>query len=479
MPALLSVLPGIAVPFISGCLYAVVWYATRGLGATARVVARAAPLAVMVPGICYFAVVLPAEREDAEPPAQATGAPMRPRRTEAAPEERSDRAEAPPPAMRSPAATRPSPGPKAAAKVGDVAPAPGAATGASTSQGDWDVVPVFYGTDRVRQEESGSMVRHATYRPERARRLELGRALVTVPAAHRVPAIERPFALRVPYLQIVLFEQDEDPRKHFTVKELEVLPRDRFLALVSERLRASRAFKDRALVFIHGFNTGFDHALYRTAQLAYDLQFDGAVFLYSWPAGGGVISYALDRESATQAQPYLRDFLALVVKESGAKGVSVIAHSMGNLPLLEVVRELGPALPHGVRLDELVLAAPDVDRDVFANLIAAIRPYGRGITLYCSSNDRAMIAARKVAGGVPRAGDVPDEGPVIIPGIDTIDVTETSTDLFALNHSLYAEKSALLNDIGLLLQTGERPPERRIPILEKVGTARGDFWRYP
>jgi hypothetical protein len=90
-----------------------------------------------------------------------------------------------------------------------------------------------------------------------------------------------------------------------------------------------------------------------------------------------------------------------------------------------------------------------------------------------------MIAARKVAGGVPRAGDVPDEGPVIIPGIDTIDVTETSTDLFALNHSLYAEKSALLNDIGLLLQTGERPPERRIPILEKVGTARGDFWRYP
>ena len=64
-------------------------------------------------------------------------------------------------------------------------------------------------------------------------------------------------------------------------------------------------------------------------------------------------------------------------------------------------------------------------------------------------------------------------------GIDTIDISATSTDLLALNHSTYAEKSALLNDIGLLLQTGERPPERRIPILQKIKTARGAFWRYP
>jgi len=58
-------------------------------------------------------------------------------------------------------------------------------------------------------------------------------------------------------------------------------------------------------------------------------------------------------------------------------------------------------------------------------------------------------------------------------------VTEISTDLLALNHSLYAEKGALLNDIGLLLQTGERPPDKRIPILQRVRTERGEFWRYP
>jgi hypothetical protein len=91
-----------------------------------------------------------------------------------------------------------------------------------------------------------------------------------------------------------------------------------------------------------------------------------------------------------------------------------------------------------------------------------------------------MAAARQVAGGVARAGDVPPEGPIVMTGIDTIDVTQTSTDVLALNHSSYAERSALLNDIGLLLLTGERPPERRIPILQKVVTTNGGyFWRYP
>lgn len=335
---------------------------------------------------------------------------------------------------------------------------------------------MFYGTDRVRKDDSKRIV----YTSDRARRLELGRALVTVPKLHQVPNIERPFAIRIPYFDVTIYEKAEDPKQHFTLRELKALSRADFLALVRERIGGSRSFKDQAVVFVHGYNTAFDYALYRSAQMAYDLQFDGASFLYSWPSGGGVAGYGYDRESATQTEPYLQEFLSLVLKESGAKSVSVIAHSMGNLPLLNVLRNLGPSLPPDVRLNEIILAAPDVDRDVFAYLAANIRQYGRGVTLYCSANDRAMAAARRVAGGIPRAGDVPVEGPIVVSGIDTIDVTQTSTDVLALNHSTYAEKSALLNDIGLLLRTGERPPEKRIPILQKVNTpAGGYFWRYP
>ena len=58
-------------------------------------------------------------------------------------------------------------------------------------------------------------------------------------------------------------------------------------------------------------------------------------------------------------------------------------------------------------------------------------------------------------------------------------MTAINTELFSLNHSGYAEKTVLLNDIQLLLQTGVRPPEKRLPILERITTAKGPFWRYP
>jgi len=318
-----------------------------------------------------------------------------------------------------------------------------------------------------------------SYGAERARRLELGRALVTVPKTHQVPNIERPFAVRIPLTNITIYEQAEDPKQHFTLRELKALTREQFLELVRERISGSVAFRDQAVVFVHGYNTTFEYAVFRTAQMAYDLKFDSASFLYSWPSEAGITGYGYDRESSEQAEPYLREYLELVLKETGAKSVSVIAHSMGNVPLLRVLQALGPSLPPGVQLNQIILAAPDVDRNLFENLAANIMQYGRGVTLYCSSNDRAMAAARRVAGGVPRAGDVPDDGPIVLAGIDTIDVSQTSTDYLALNHSSYAETGALLNDIGLLLQTGERPPEKRIPILQRITTPKGDFWRYP
>ncbi len=75
---------------------------------------------------------------------------------------------------------------------------------------------------------------------------------------------------------------------------------------MKERLAQSQRFKDHAVVFIHGYNTSFDFAIYRTAQVAYDLKFDGAAFAYSWPSGGGLASYTYDRESSGQAEPYLK-----------------------------------------------------------------------------------------------------------------------------------------------------------------------------
>ena len=103
-------------------------------------------------------------------------------------------------------------------------------------------------------------------------------------------------------------QEKEDPAKHFTLKEIKALSREELAQIVRDRLGASSEFKDQALVFLHGFNNSFESALFRTAQIAYDLKFDGAPFLYSWPSKGqlGLQDYSYDRESSGQSEPYLR-----------------------------------------------------------------------------------------------------------------------------------------------------------------------------
>lgn len=384
-------------------------------------------------------------------------------------------------ATREPMRNRSGSAPRNSARYAAPSPSPEPAGAGSSADAifeeaaDWNVVPVFYGTDRDRKD----LAERISYDWQRGRRLELGRALVTIPKNHVVPMVERPWAIRIPYIDVTLYQAAEDPKKHFTIKELKALSRDEFLALVRERLQTSERYEDHALVFVHGYKTTFDNALYRTAQITYDLKFDGAAFLYSWPSGGTLQGYTYDRESAGQAEPYFREFLETVVNDTGARKVSIVAHSMGNQLLLRVLQDLKRSMPEGVKISQLILAAPDVDRHNFENIIGSIQGIADGITLYSASNDQALLMSRRVNGGVPRAGDVPDDGPIIVEGMDTIDATASSMDSIGINHSGYAENNALLQDIGVLISSGLRPPEKRLPTLESVSTPRGTYWRYP
>ena len=70
----------------------------------------------------------------------------------------------------------------------------------------------------------------------------------------------------------------------------------------------------------------------------------------------------------------------------------------------------------------------------------------KGITLYASSADKALQASRRLA-GVLRAGDIGDDGPIVLDNMQTIDVTAMGEEILGLNHNVFAVSRNLIDDI--------------------------------
>ncbi len=373
------------------------------------------------------------------------------------------------------------------------------ATVARTDDNAFDVVPVFWGTDRKLPEaaaariargpirntgriETGSVDKVVLPGAERGEDLKLGRSYVTIPKVAREKGkILRPWQFT--FLNVTLYSQSEDPNKHFTLGSFELMDRAAFTRAADAHLAKSQRYKNQAFVFVHGFNNSFEDALYRTAQLAHDMEFDGVAYMYSWPSKASETAYLYDRDSADRARRYFRTFLEMVAAETKAEKVHVIAHSLGNRPLLEVLRGAGGepnALAQKLKLDQIVLAAPDIDRDLFVEIARQVTGVARGATLYASSKDRALQLSKKIAGDQPRAGDVSDGRPVIVPGVDSIDISAAGDDgWLTVNHATYAEGSHMLSDLKLLLREGIRPPDRRFAVYQRETVdGVGSFWRY-
>ena len=95
---------------------------------------------------------------------------------------------------------------------------------------------------------------------------------------------------------------------------------------------------------------------------------------------------------------------------------------------------------------------PDIDADTFVRDIApAILPASARVTLYASSNDKAL-AFSKTVHGYPRAGESGD-GLVLINGIDTIDVSAVDTNF--VGHFYYGDNRSVLSDLFNLIQGQE------------------------
>jgi esterase/lipase superfamily enzyme len=313
----------------------------------------------------------------------------------------------------------------------------------------YTVVPVFYGTDRRRDATAGSAV---AFGPERGE-LSYGVADVSIPDDHRMGAIERPSLWRL--------EFREDPAKHVIVQSVQEVPLSEFEQRARRTLE--RGSKKEVLLFVHGYNVAFADAVARTAQIAYDLHFEGLAVLFSWPSEGSTPKYTVDEANVAWSRPRFTQFLTLLRDRLGAETVHILAHSMGSRLVAETMAALVPPTePQAARLRQLVFAAPDIDGATFKDIAAMFKQKAERVTLYASSEDLALKAS-KLVHKYSRAGESGLDL-VIVDAVDTIDATAVDTSL--LGHSYYGDNRSILADLFELIRRGS-PPEQRFGLVSR------------
>ena len=168
-----------------------------------------------------------------------------------------------------------------------------------------------------------------------------------------------------------------------------------------------------------------------------------------------------DEASIEASERAIADFLLDFAGHCGAEKVHVIAHSIGNRGLLRALQRIAAdAQTRGqVKLGQVFLAAPDLDRDLFLDIAGLYPEHAERTTLYASDGDKAVHLSAELH-DAPRASYfIPF---TVAPGVDTVAVTDFDIDL--LGHGYFAQAEALLHDIYDAMRHSQ-PPVRRQRIM--------------
>ncbi|NDV25824.1 alpha/beta hydrolase [Desulfovibrio sp. JC010] len=304
-------------------------------------------------------------------------------------------------------------------------------TKALTTENPFQEIVLFYGTDR---QPSGSTVPGKAYGNEGGK-LSWGACNVAVPFSKDLKELKKSGFTMTTY--------GMRPVSDYTIKDVQPLPRRSFNTTLPKRLANSP--DKSALVFVHGFDISFEEAALSTARMSYELQYQGAPLFFSWPAQS---DYLQDEQNAEHAIPQLTEFIKEVAEELDAENIYLIGNSMGCLPLCKAMAELQLAPEDMARIKELILIAPDINRNKFAEtILPKLDNTSAHITVYTSSNDDQLTTAHKQRGGV-RLGDVVDNKD--LPGIDFVDATKINTSMNGKGK--FVKKTSIYNDIASVIK---------------------------
>jgi esterase/lipase superfamily enzyme len=311
-------------------------------------------------------------------------------------------------------------------------------------------VTTYYATNR---NSVGGTIPASMYGTRVESRFTYGRAVVTIPPNHTAGNIELPSLWKL--------EREPDPKKHFVLKSVSPLNADAARKEMAEKAAKSPAM----LIFVHGYNTGFADAALRTAQMAYDLRFPGMAFFFSWPSARTIRGYWQDEEAARLSEGIFAQLLE-ELSQLPVTDIYVVAHSMGSRVVghgIQALAEKGKVMKN---LREVLFAAPDMNVDLFRNLVAPklAAMQGTRTTIYASSTDLALIAS-KIVHGFRRVGETAG-GVFTYQGLETIDASKAPGATRGYGHHYLVDSPPVVKDIQTII---ERKVSAKLRGLGQVG----------
>lgn len=280
----------------------------------------------------------------------------------------------------------------------------------------------------------------------RARMLTYERYRLSIPATHTPAAIEYP-------------SKHADPAKAITVRERRTLDQRRLVAAIV----AQPGFDGTIGLFVHGFNYRYQEGVFRLAQMAVDSRSPATPVLFSWPSEGALSGYLADRDAVLYSRDDLVSLIAALSETRKVRQVLVFGHSMGGFLIMEALRQLR-LTDRGDVLDKLtiVLAAPDIDADLFRRQMDVIGRLRSPLVLLVSPKDEALAASSFLSGARPRVGRLDVEDPQVREtarayGVLVLDITSLDAP-DGLGHDRYASLAALAPQVSALGRPGAATP---------------------
>ncbi|MEW6438383.1 MAG: alpha/beta hydrolase [Pseudomonadota bacterium] len=246
-----------------------------------------------------------------------------------------------------------------------------------------------------------------------------------------------------------------DPRRDFVVRQAGYIDSDQaFLRTLNAELAKRPPGHRKVFLFVHGFNTMFAEALYGFTQVVHDSRTDHVPVLFTWASGGKLTDYLYDNNSATAARDQLAHTIRLLTA-SNAEQVNILAHSMGNWVFVEAMRQikLEGDLKHPEKIGLVLLAAPDIDVDVFKSELRAFGKLKRPYYIVLSRDDKALALSRFLAGGQSRLGDVKNVDELAQLGATVIDLSNVR-GRDPSDHNKYAQIAVVAPELEHVLASG-------------------------